>query len=446
MLELRAVSVSYGAAPALWDIDLDLSAGELVCVVGPNGAGKTTLINAVAGIHRVRGGRIRYQGEDITRLAPHRFCDRGIAIVPEGRRLFTQMSVLDNLELGSFIGRAKRQRRRTLERVLSLFPALQAKLHHPAGSLSGGQQQMVAIGRGLMAQPGLLLLDEPSLGLSPLVVHDMFAAIRQINEQGTAVLLVEQNVSMAMSLAQRAYVVEEGRIAAQGAAGELLRSPAIQRAYLGLDEGTPPAQDEPAPITPSQPRPQPLKETPMSTYRIGLLVGSLRRESINKRLAAALVKLSPPSLSFHPIALDELPMYNGDLEAHRPDAVNRFTATCAGMDGMLIVTPEFNRSLPAVLKNAIDWGSKPMDKNVWRDKVIAMAGTTPGAIGTAVGQQHLRQIMGILNAAVIGGECYLTFKPGLIGEDGTVEDESTRLFLQGYMNRYAAFTAKLVQK
>lgn len=238
MLEVRSISVSYGAAPALWNIVLDVAAGELVCVVGPNGAGKTTLINAIAGLLRVRGGTIRYRGEDITQLASHHFCSKGIALVPEGRRLFTQMSVQDNLELGGFIARAKSLRRQTLEQVLTLFPALKAKLHQPAGSLSGGQQQMVAIGRGLMAQPGLLLLDEPSLGLSPLVVQDMFAAIRQIHQAGTAILLVEQNVSMAMSLAQRAYVVEEGRIVTQGAASDLLQSPAIQRAYLGLSVET----------------------------------------------------------------------------------------------------------------------------------------------------------------------------------------------------------------
>jgi len=184
----------------------------------------------------------------------------------------------------------------------------------------------------------------------------------------------------------------------------------------------------------------------MSTCKIGLLVGSLRRESINRRLADAMVKLAPSSLSFHPIALDELPMYNGDLEAHRPDAVNRFTAACAAMDGMLIVTPEFNRSLPAVLKNAIDWGSKPMDKNVWRDKVIATAGTTPGAIGTAAAQLHLRQVLGAINASVVGGECYVTFKPGLITEDGSVTDDATRQFLKNYLDRFAAFAVKLAQK
>ncbi len=184
----------------------------------------------------------------------------------------------------------------------------------------------------------------------------------------------------------------------------------------------------------------------MMTYNMGLLVGSLRRESINKRLADALVRLAPAALVFHPIRLDELPMYNGDLEAARPEAVNRFTAECAGMDGMLFVTPEFNRSLPAVLKNAIDWGSKPMDKNVWRDKTIALAGASPGAIGTSAVQLHLRQVMGALNASVVGGECYITMKPGLIADDGTVTDESTRKFLQAYMDRFASFTAKLAQR
>ncbi len=235
MLEVSAISVHYGAAPALWDVSLQVGDGELVCVVGPNGAGKATLINAIAGMHRVRAGQMHFNGRDITQLPSHRFCDAGIAIVPEGRRLFTQMSVLDNLVLGSFIGRAKARRKDTLERVLELFPVMKIKLRQQAGSLSGGQQQMVAIGRALMACPDLLLLDEPSLGLSPLVVHDMFRAIRKVNAQGTSVLLVEQNVAMAMALAQRAYVVEEGRIVAEGPADELLRQPEIQRAYLGLE-------------------------------------------------------------------------------------------------------------------------------------------------------------------------------------------------------------------
>jgi branched-chain amino acid transport system ATP-binding protein len=234
MLEVKNIAVYYGAAPALWDVSLRVARGELVCVVGPNGAGKTTLINAIAGLNRVRSGSLVFEGRDLSRLPSHLFCSAGIAIVPEGRRLFDQMSVLENLELGSFIPAAKPHRKESLEQVLALFPALQPKLRNPAGSLSGGQQQMLAIGRALMARPGLLLLDEPSLGLAPLVVSDMFRAIRAINEQGTSVLLVEQNVAMAMGLAQRAYVMEEGRIVAQGEASELLERPEIQKAYLGV--------------------------------------------------------------------------------------------------------------------------------------------------------------------------------------------------------------------
>jgi branched-chain amino acid transport system ATP-binding protein len=234
MLEVVDIKVNYGAAPALWGVSLKVEPGELVCVVGPNGAGKTTLINAIAGIHRVRDGQLRFNGRDITQLASHKFCQAGIAIVPEGRRLFTGMSVFDNLELGSFIASAKAHRKETLAMVLELFPALTAKLQSPAGSLSGGQQQMVAIGRALMARPQLLLLDEPSLGLAPLIVVDMFRAIRQINAQGTSVLLVEQNVAMAMQCAHRAYVVEEGRIVADGLADEMMDRPEIRQAYLGL--------------------------------------------------------------------------------------------------------------------------------------------------------------------------------------------------------------------
>ena len=234
MLDVSELQVAYGAAPALWGVSLEVRPGELLCVVGPNGAGKTTLINTIAGILRSRAGRLVFEGRDITALAPHRFCEAGIAIVPEGRRLFTGMSVLENLELGSYLPAAKAQRRASLDAALALFPALEAKLASPAGELSGGQQQMVAIARALMARPRLLLLDEPSLGLSPLIVHDLFAAIRRINAGGMAVLMVEQNVTMAMGVSSRAYVLEEGRIVDEGAPAELLARPEIQRAYLGV--------------------------------------------------------------------------------------------------------------------------------------------------------------------------------------------------------------------
>jgi len=234
MLEVRDLQVAYGAAPALWGVSLDVRQGELLCVVGPNGAGKTTLINTLAGILRSRAGTLRFDGQDITSLAPHRFCEAGIAIVPEGRRLFTGMSVLENLELGSYLPIAKTHRKESLDAAINLFPALKEKLASPAGELSGGQQQMVAIARALMAKPKLLLLDEPSLGLSPRIVHDMFAAIKRINAAGVSVLMVEQNVVMAMQVSDRAYVLEEGRIVAEGLPKELLERPEIQRAYLGV--------------------------------------------------------------------------------------------------------------------------------------------------------------------------------------------------------------------
>jgi branched-chain amino acid transport system ATP-binding protein len=239
MLELRSIVAKYGAAVALSDVSLRIGRGELVCVVGPNGAGKTTLIDVVAGMHRAASGTLLLDTRDLSRLPAHRFCAEGIAIVPEGRRLFTTMTVRENLDLGSLCAAAKPNRRASLDRVCAMFPALVAKLDRPAGSLSGGQQQMVAIARALMAQPRLLLLDEPSLGLSPAIVLDLFRIIRDINAEGVAILLVEQNVAMALDLAHRAYVLEEGRIAAEGAPATLRREPHIRRAYLGMEPNGP---------------------------------------------------------------------------------------------------------------------------------------------------------------------------------------------------------------
>ena len=234
MLEVRELQVSYGPAPALWGVSFTMRARELLCVVGPNGAGKTTLINTLAGMLRARSGRIVFDGQDITALPPHRYCTAGIAIVPEGRRLFGTMSVLENLEIGSILPAAKARRAQSLDAVLALFPALGPKLQQAAGELSGGQQQMVAIGRALMARPRLLLLDEPSLGLSPLIVQELFGAIRSVHQQGTAVLLVEQNVATALRVADRAYVLEEGRMVAEGTPDELMQRDEIRRAYLGV--------------------------------------------------------------------------------------------------------------------------------------------------------------------------------------------------------------------
>lgn len=234
MLEVHDLQVAYGQARALWGVSLQLRERELLCVVGPNGAGKTTLINTLAGMLRARSGRIVLDGRDLGTLPPHRFCEAGIAIVPEGRRLFGSMSVLENLEIGSIVAAAKGRRAESLESVLALFPALKPKLGQAVAELSGGQQQMVAIGRALMARPRLLLLDEPSLGLSPLIVTEVFGAIRRVNDEGTAVLLVEQNVATALRVAHRAYVLEEGRVVAEGTPDELMQREEVRRAYLGV--------------------------------------------------------------------------------------------------------------------------------------------------------------------------------------------------------------------
>jgi branched-chain amino acid transport system ATP-binding protein len=227
--------VSYGAAPAVVDASLDVEAGGLVVVIGPNGAGKSTLINAIAGLHRPDAGTLRVDGASLLGMPAHRYCDQGVALVPEGRRLFTGLSVRENLELGSYRAAARARRAESLAEVCSLFPVLKERLAVPAGTLSGGQQQMLAIGRALMARPKLLLLDEPSLGLAPAIVLELFRIIRAVNAGGMAVLLVEQNVAAALDIAKRAYVLEEGRIVAQGDPRELASQPHIQRAYLGLN-------------------------------------------------------------------------------------------------------------------------------------------------------------------------------------------------------------------
>ena len=234
LLEVRNLHVGYGDAPAVWDVSLDVDAGEIVSVIGPNGAGKTTLINAIAGMLRYRQGELRFDGADMKRVRPHGYCSHGIALVPEGRRLFTKMTVEENLELGCYLPGPRAARAQSLERVYDLFPILRQKRNQPAGELSGGQQQMVAIGRALMAQPRIVLFDEPSLGLAPTIVDDMFDIIVRVRDEGAAVLLVEQNVLKALGVADRAYVLEQGRIVATGLPDELLKQPHIREAYLGV--------------------------------------------------------------------------------------------------------------------------------------------------------------------------------------------------------------------
>jgi branched-chain amino acid transport system ATP-binding protein len=233
MLEAEQLLVAYGDATALWDVSLTVGEGELVSVVGPNGSGKTTLINAIAGLLPVRGGRLRYGGEDLTRLAPHEVSSRGIAIVPEGRRLFPGMTVEENLEIGCYARGARAARGARLEHVYATFPVLRARRRQAAGTLSGGEQQMAAIGRALMAGPRLLLLDEPSLGLAPAIVDHVFEVIEALHREGVAVLLVEQNVAKALAVASRAYVLAEGRIVSGGTPAALLAEPHLRTAYLG---------------------------------------------------------------------------------------------------------------------------------------------------------------------------------------------------------------------
>ena len=232
MLEIASLRAGYGAIEVLRGVDLTVGAGEIVALLGSNGAGKSTLNNNVSGLYRPFGGTIHFDGTEITGTASMRIVEAGLVQVPEGRRVFPNLSVRDNLELGSY-RRGKPNRAANLERVLGTFPRLRERLTQSAGTLSGGEQQMLAIGRGLMSEPRLLILDEPSLGLSPLLVEEMFGLIGQLNRQGLAILLVEQNVVQSLAFAHRAYVLENGRIALSGSAADLARNPDLRRSYLG---------------------------------------------------------------------------------------------------------------------------------------------------------------------------------------------------------------------
>ncbi len=233
VLEVHEVSAFYRDLQALWNVSVEVKKGELVVLVGPNGAGKTTLLRTIVGLHRPASGSIRYGSEAIHALPAHRIVERGIILVPEGRRLFSGMTVLENLELGAFTPRARREKEKTLRWVLEIFPILAERRQQVAGMMSGGQQQMLAVGRALMGLPRLLMLDEPSLGLAPLVVEMIFEVVQNINRSGVAVLLVEQNVRAALELAHRAYILEQGRIVGQGTGAELLTDQNVQQAYLG---------------------------------------------------------------------------------------------------------------------------------------------------------------------------------------------------------------------
>jgi len=237
LLEVKGIDVSYGDIQALWDVSLQVEEGAIIALVGANGAGKTTLLKTISGLIHARKGEILLSGESLTNLKPQEIVDRGITHVPEGRRLFSDLTVLENLNLGAYIPRARPFYAESLERVFSLFPVLKNRKNQRAGTLSGGEQQMLAIGRAIMARPKLVMLDEPSLGLSPILVRTVFELISALNEQKLTILLVEQNVNQALKIAHHAYVMKTGKIVMSGRADELLANEEIRKAYIGERAG-----------------------------------------------------------------------------------------------------------------------------------------------------------------------------------------------------------------
>ena len=233
MLEIRQLHAGYGSVEILRGIELDVGQGEIVAVLGSNGVGKSTLNNNISALYRPFAGSIRFQGQELIGLSSSDIVRRGVIHVPEGRRVFPNLNVLENLELGSLV-RGKANRARNLEKVVGIFPRLKERFTQSAGTLSGGEQQMLAIGRGLMSEPELLIMDEPSLGLSPLLVEEMFALIQRINREGQSIWLMEQNAVQTLAIAHRGYIIENGRVAMQGVASELARDPELRKNYLGL--------------------------------------------------------------------------------------------------------------------------------------------------------------------------------------------------------------------
>lgn len=233
MLEVNDLHVFYGAIHALQGISFHLDEGEIVTLIGANGAGKSTTLKTISGLLRPRQGSISFRGTDLTRVSATKIVSLGISQVPEGRKIFAPLTVRDNLEMGAYTRNDGKEIKESMERVFASFPRLKERLNQPGGTLSGGEQQMLAMGRGMMSNPKLLLLDEPSMGLSPLLVEEIFRIIEEINKDGTSILLVEQNAAMALSIAHRAYVLETGTVALEGPAQELLENPQVKTAYLG---------------------------------------------------------------------------------------------------------------------------------------------------------------------------------------------------------------------
>jgi len=233
-LEIHDVSSGYGEVQILWDVSLELEAGKLTALVGSNGAGKSTLLRTMVGLVKPWGGSIRFNGRDVTRVPPHTKAAQGVVLVPEGRQLFPNMSVHENLEMGAFTRRAQAHFQENLEKVYDLFPRLQERANQKAGTLSGGEQQMLAVARGLMAQPEILMFDELSLGLAPFLVLNLFEVLRRLKDEGLTMLLVEQNIQMALAVSDYAYVLSEGRVSMEGPAHEVARRDEVRQAYLGI--------------------------------------------------------------------------------------------------------------------------------------------------------------------------------------------------------------------
>jgi branched-chain amino acid transport system ATP-binding protein len=234
MLRVEGLATGYGKAQALHDVSLSVGDGEIVTILGPNGAGKTSLVNAIAGVLPTWAGSVALDDVELTTLSPHQVIDHGVALVPEGRRIFPKMTVLENLDIGSYAHTARSGHDEALDSVYETFPRLHERQRQVAGTLSGGEQQMLAIGRALMARPRLLLLDEPSLGLAPIVIERIFAVLRRVNSTGVSILLVEQNAVEALDIAARGYVLEEGRVVGEGTAAQLEQDERLRKAYLGL--------------------------------------------------------------------------------------------------------------------------------------------------------------------------------------------------------------------
>ncbi len=234
MLKIDKLNFSYGDLKVLWDIDLEVNRGEIVTVVGSNGAGKSTTLKNISRLVKWNSGAISFDGTDLSRMEPHEVVEMGIVQVPEGRKIFPEMTVMENLRMGSFLKNCRKDREANVERVFTLFPRLREREKQLGGTMSGGEQQMLAIARGLMANPRLLLLDEPSLGLSPLLVKNIFEIITEINRQGVTILLVEQNVYQSLRIAHRAYVLETGRVVLTGKGEDLLNNEHVKKAFLGM--------------------------------------------------------------------------------------------------------------------------------------------------------------------------------------------------------------------